>query len=104
MGVDTIHRIGATPDLRFTWVQEDGTTALDLTGKTLTITARRPDGTDAGPWTPSVVGAATDGIADYTVLTGDWNMEGNWHFQGKAVGGGRTWISDEHHREIKAAL
>jgi len=104
VGVDTIHRIGATPDLRFIWVQEDGVTALDLTGLTLVVNAIRPDGTNAGPWTPIVVGDPTAGVADYTVLTADWNMAGSWHLQGKATGGGRTWYSDEHHREVRGVL
>lgn len=97
------HRMGSTPTLRFAFVQEDGVTALDLTGMTtLVARAKRPDGTTVD-WTATVTNApGTDGLASYTVDTADFNMEGPWHFQGHAIGGGRTWYSDEHHRTIVA--
>jgi len=98
------HRMGATPTLRLRFKQEDGTTALDLTGLTLQLRYKKPDGT-AGNWTPTVTNApGTDGLAHYDVQTADFDTEGPWHFMGYATVGGRTWYSDEHHRDILPVL
>lgn len=98
------HYVGATPTLQFTWVQEDGTTALDISGASpLVVRAQRPDGTTVD-WALTPTNDGTDGRADYVVQSTDFNIPGAWHFQGVATIGTRDWFSDEHHRDIRAPL
>lgn len=101
---DEVYRKGGTPTLRLQFRKEDGSTPLDLTSLALTLLIDKPDGTKITRTPTVTTPPGTNGNAHYDVQAADFDMEGTWRFQGRAVGGGRVWYSDIHHRDVLEIL
>lgn len=67
--------------LRVRVLDQDGA-AQDLTGATLVMYLRKPDGSVLTK-TPTVTTTGTDGRMYYTAVSGDWDAAGPWAVQVK---------------------
>ena len=91
MATEEIHvgDIGTIFEVTF----KDGTAIVDISGATIkNIIFCKPDGTKvtkAGTFTTD----GTDGLLQYTIVTGDLNLQGVWKIQGFITATGGSWSS-----------
>jgi hypothetical protein len=79
---------------------KDGTSIIDISGATTkNIIFCKPDGTKAtkaGTFTTD----GTDGILQYTTVTGDLNIQGVWKIQGFITTTSGSWYSSIGYFEV----
>lgn len=87
---------GSTVTFRAT-IKKDGL-PYDLTSATITLRLVKPDGTIADK--AATITDAPNGIAQYTTLTTDLDVEGTWFKQWRTVKGGVTLWSEREQQWV----
>lgn len=90
---------GQTITFPFAFVKQDST-ALDISGYTLYVDLRDPDGAVKSV-TPILTGDGTDGLCSYTTATTDLDEAGAWVLQGWAINGTIKYPSDSHRLTVR---
>ncbi|HUX01576.1 MAG TPA: hypothetical protein VMY35_11410 [Phycisphaerae bacterium] len=104
MAIEDVYQgdIGTVITINF----EDDGVALSLAGATTCeLYTLRPSGA-RGKWTLTVTGDGTAGVATYTTVAGDLDVEGDWRVQGHLINASGNWVTNEDvlrvHRRLGA--
>lgn len=98
-------------EILVTLTDQDGTAVDVSSASTLTILARKPDGTviewtaTAGPADPDATPSdGSDGAFHYLTTDGDLDAAGLWRFQGYVVVGSGEWHTDTRQERVHPNL